>query len=845
MLGLSNLGNTCFMNAALQCLSHTHGLQKYFRLCNHAFASKGDSSSSRGPTPRRKLLDSFAQWFERDWGRQVSASFHSPEDILRAVQQLNPIFQGYAQQDAQEFLRCVLDNMHEELRREIPEDLPSRFGVDLCPGGAPGGASSSSNAGPGGAEASDGRPAAARSAGDSPGDPVSPTRRSASAASHLMQLCQATEGVTDVGEIRLPAVKPAAAPPPPPPPPAAGPPGAPSASPASGWESGSAAPSAAFAANHSHPQAPASAPAGHGGRRGEGEQKERPEGDPPSHFSSIISELFQGHVVSTVRCLECNRVSRTKEPFQDVSVQIPNPNELPNGQALVGSPVHGHSAPELGAHGGASGSARGPTFTGILGNVTGKMKSWFYDKGVEITDCLRKFCAPEYLVGKDKYDCEHCKRKTDGERRFAFRDLPEVLCIHIKRFRYDASWFNATKNSRVVSFPVNRTLDMGPFLEDPPSHAVEYSLVGLIQHIGSMGGGHYISYCQHKRKPHEWYEFDDMQVNPVSMETVERAEPYVLFFRRVSSKGTKLDRQTFKGDRGRMQARIRDYLFSHPPAPEQAVADELRLQGPALRSLFRSPPPELDMVFVSKHWYVRLVSMSHPGPIDNFLYLCPHRRLGCNSIEMAAEPFVPISRALFQSLVQKYGGGPAIESMEVCAKCQNHLRAYNERKQAEFDLVSKYDTKDTGDGKHWYLVDVVWVNKWKGYIKTDAVMDIRDMMQPGPVSNARLCDRKSGQVRSGLKLRIDYIGVNARVWWLFRHFHGGGPLICREDLDIYSAERRPEHELKLEELRPTSGDRAEYARRMRHEFVDVCKGDMELFQERFGQGAPDLREDAV
>merc|ERR1719284_2367175 len=84
--------------------------------------------------------------------------------------------------------------------------------------------------------------------------------------------------------------------------------------------------------------------------------------------------------------------------------------------------------------------------------------------------------------------------------------------------------------------------------------------------------------------------------------------------------------------------------------------------------LYSRPPADLDFVFVSKHWYVRLTSMSHPGPLDNYEYLCPHQLLGCCSVEMAAEPFIPISRNMFQSLVQKYGGGPVINALEICPK---------------------------------------------------------------------------------------------------------------------------------------------------------------------------------
>jgi hypothetical protein len=680
-----------------------------------------------------------------------------------------------------------------------------------------------------------------------------------------MQLCQTTEVVTDVGEIRLPeefSTAHAAS--------SANFMGAPDQT-RSAANSTTASLDGSSLDGSSRPTS--SSAKASAGTDTEERVEEEEKVVQKMHFSSIISELFQGRMVSVVRCLDCQKSSRTEEVVYDVSIPIPNTNELPtNGPSSGGgdlSPL-GVVQQQMQMATGSKGVS-GPSWTGVFGGLPGKVKSWFYDKGVEVSDCLRKHCAPELLSGKDRYFCEHCKRKCDCEKKIAFKELPEVLCIHLKRFRYDGSWFNGTKNSKVVNFPVGKSLDMNSFLDSPGPQPVEYKLIGLIQHIGSMGAGHYISYCQHKRKPNDWYEFDDLQVNLVSTDHVERAEPYVLFYQRCPSKGSKVDRQNFKNEQRRLNSMIRSYIStlqaSSPSGSRsskalgeggddagassaataaasgsagggdsQISADDIgQHHGPALRNLYRNPPAELDVVFVSKHWYVRLAAMSQPGPIDNFEYLCPHKLLGSHSVEMAAEPFLPISRALFQSLVQKYGGGPEICSLEICSKCQTHLRAYNDRKQAEYDLVSKYDTKDTGEGKYWYLVDALWVNTWKSYVRAEHVTDIRDMCAPGRITNARLFDKDNpGKIRQNLRLRNDYIGVNARVWWLFMHVHGGGPAICTEDLEIYSVECPPETELFLEELRGTGPGAIDFSRRVSYQLVDDCHGDLALYEQRFG-----------
>ena len=63
--------------------------------------------------------------------------------------------------------------------------------------------------------------------------------------------------------------------------------------------------------------------------------------------------------------------------------------------------------------------------------------------------------------------------------------LPEVLCIHLKRFRFDA--YFSTKISRHIQFPL-KDLDMGPYLKQKDQLGCTYDLNTIITHYGGAAG---------------------------------------------------------------------------------------------------------------------------------------------------------------------------------------------------------------------------------------------------------------------------------------------------------------------------------------------------------------------
>ncbi|XP_071374385.1 ubiquitin carboxyl-terminal hydrolase 48-like isoform X2 [Centroberyx affinis] len=155
-----------------------------------------------------------------------------------------------------------------------------------------------------------------------------------------------------------------------------------------------------------------------------------------------------------------------------------------------------------------------------------------YRQTCSVRNGLEAFFTPAKLSGENEMYCKQCDKKGEATIECKITQHPEILTLLLKRFRFDAGRMRYVKLNCCVDVP--QTLQ----IED-----CTYDLYALVNHFGSLKGGHYTAKikCQNQsNETDEWYDFSDTSVTKVkqplfmSGSTVTSSHTaYLLMYRKV------------------------------------------------------------------------------------------------------------------------------------------------------------------------------------------------------------------------------------------------------------------------------------------------------------------------
>lgn len=167
-----------------------------------------------------------------------------------------------------------------------------------------------------------------------------------------------------------------------------------------------------------------------------------------------------------------------------------------------------------------------------------------------LAQCFQLYTKEEQLAPDDAWRCPHCRQLQQGRIKLSLWTLPDVLILHLKRFRQEGD--RRVKMQNMVRFPLIG-MDMAPHVVKRsqsswslPSHWSPwrrpyglgrnpddylYDLYAVCNHHGNMHGGHYTAYCKNSIDG-QWYCFDDSEVQPIADEDVCQQTAYILFYQR-------------------------------------------------------------------------------------------------------------------------------------------------------------------------------------------------------------------------------------------------------------------------------------------------------------------------
>ena len=195
-----------------------------------------------------------------------------------------------------------------------------------------------------------------------------------------------------------------------------------------------------------------------------------------------IHSIFEGLLTNETRCLACDSVTSRDESFLDLSLEI--------------------------------------------------------EQNSSVSSCMRNFSANESLRGDNKFYCDTCCSLQEAHKRMRIKRLPNVLALHLKRFKYVEQIQRFKKLSYRIAFPID--LKLTNVCDEAVDPDRKYRLFAVIVHAGSgPNHGHYVALV---RAHNQWLCFDDDVIEPIeeaqiqayfgnSLETAGSTETgYLLFY---------------------------------------------------------------------------------------------------------------------------------------------------------------------------------------------------------------------------------------------------------------------------------------------------------------------------
>ncbi|XP_046407144.1 ubiquitin carboxyl-terminal hydrolase 15-like [Ischnura elegans] len=162
---------------------------------------------------------------------------------------------------------------------------------------------------------------------------------------------------------------------------------------------------------------------------------------------------------------------------------------------------------------------------------------------LQLKECLELYTTIEKLGADDAWYCPRCKKHQRATKKFDLWTLPRILIIQLKRFSYNRC--RRDKLDTLVEFPI-QGLDMTKYVINGNSSPAIYDLFAVCNHYGAMGGGHYTAYAKNKLDE-KWHCFDDNSVSYTSKDNVVSPAAYVLFYMQRDMNNTGLNRMINSG----------------------------------------------------------------------------------------------------------------------------------------------------------------------------------------------------------------------------------------------------------------------------------------------------------